>query len=158
MSVRNEGLAMAGFAAINHIISSGYPLAIIETDNAQRVMSMLTEFSIKRGGALYHWVKGEGVHRRGMNHILVPRTETASRFLSYINHANHFGIYMAQDFDEYLEDDSIQIELLRMAAKTDNIRRIVVIITNKAKIPKHLAKITVTVKHANSAKKKSAMI
>ena len=153
---------MAGFSAINQIISSGYPLAIIETDNAQRVMSMLTEFSIKRGGALYHWVKGEGIHRRGMNHILVPRTETANRFLSYINRANHFGIYMVENFDEYLEDDAVQIELLRMAAKTDNIRRIVVVITNKAKIPKHLAKITVTVKHANStpnkAQNKAAMM
>ncbi len=149
---------MAGFAAINHIISSGFPLAVIETDNAQRVMSMLTEFSIKRGGALYRWVNGEGIHRCGMNHILVPRTESANRFLSYINHANHFGMYMVENFDEYLEEDSIQIELLRMAAKTDNIRRVVVVITDKAKIPKNLLQFTVTVKHKNSAQKNVATL
>lgn len=149
---------MAGYAAINQIINSGFPLAIIETDNNQRVMSMLTEFSIKRGGALYRWVKGEGIHRCGMNHILVPRTDTANRFLAYVNHANHFGMYMVEDFDECLEDDSVQIELLRMAAKTDNIRRVIVVITDKAKIPKHLSQITVTVKHTNSSRNRAVMI
>ncbi len=149
---------MAGFAVINQIVNSGYPLAIIETGDSQRIMSMLTEYSIKRGGALYRWVKGEGIHRCGMNHILVPRTDTASRFLSYVNHASHFGIYMVDNFDEYLEDDSVQIELLRMAAKTDKIRRIIVVVTNEAKIPKNLSRIIITVKHESSSKKRAASI
>lgn len=143
---------MAGFAVINKIIDSGYPLAIIETNSNERVMSLLHEYSLKHGGALYHWKKGDGIHRYGMNHIIVPRTDTATGFVAYVQRANHFGLYMVEDFSEYLEQDLIQIELLRIAAKTDNIRRVIIVLAEKAIVPKHLAQVTVTIRHDSQLK------
>lgn len=143
---------MAGFATINRIIDSDFPLAIIETNSSQRVMSLLHEYSLKHGGALYHWKKGDGIHRYGMNHIVVPRTNTAIGFVSYVKRANHFGLYIVEDFYEYLEQDSIQLELLRIAAKTDNIRRVIIVLAEKAKIPKHLSQMTMTIRHDSQLK------
>ncbi len=143
---------MPGFTTINRIVDSGFPLAIIETSSSQRVISLLHEYSLKHGGALYHWKKNDGIHRCGMNHIVVPRTDTASGFISYVKRASHFGIYIVEDFYEYLEQDSIQLELLRIAASTDNIRRVIIVIAEKARIPKHLAQITMTIRHDSKPK------
>ncbi len=147
-----RNIVMPGFTTINRIVDSGFPLAIIETSSSQRVISLLHGYSLKHGGALYQWKKGDGIHRYGMNHIVVPRTDTASGFVSYVKRANHFGLYIVEDFYEYLEQDSIQLELLRIAANTDDNKRVIIVITEKARIPKRLAQITMTIRHDSQLK------
>ncbi len=144
---------MANVSAIQKLVQSKYQLAAIETNDSSRIKELLLEFSIKMGGALYYWSVNNGLYRLGMNHILIPRTETAIKAINYISNSNHFGIYLFEDYQEYFNKENINIMLLKVAAKDDNIRRLIVFAGKELTIPQLLTPIMLRVKHGVQVQK-----
>ncbi|THB68081.1 MAG: hypothetical protein D6B27_03390 [Gammaproteobacteria bacterium] len=138
---------MSNILAFQKIVNSNYILAAIDSTEGERIRELLLGFSVKMGRALYYWAPDNGLYRLGMNHIRIPRTETPFRALSYIENSNNYGIYLIEDHQMFLNKEAINTELLKIAAKEDRVKRLIIFIGENIEIPQLLSPIFLRIRH-----------
>lgn len=138
---------MADNELLQKLVDSKYSLVHIKTDDVERLLDIFQRFNHETGCAVYKWNKNCGLHRVGFEHILIPRTISDSDLATYIRTARHFGIYFLTDFQEALDKDCIQKQIIQMSQSNDGVRRLLAVIGNDVQIPETLKNVTCTIKH-----------
>ncbi len=138
---------MADNHLLQSLVDSNYTIVHIKSDDTDKLLDIFNRFNHETGCAVYNWQKDCGLHRVGFEHILIPRTKSDQDLATYIKTARHFGIYFLSDFQEALNKEAIQNQILDISLKKDGVRRLLTIIGKDVKIPEQLKSITCTIKH-----------
>lgn len=147
---------MASASVLKKLVESETQLVSIETDDIRRISDILWKLSMSMGWALYNWSQTNGLYRIGMDHIFIPRTDTPAGMLNYILRSNHFGIYLLQNFNQHINNPNIQKMIYSIAEKDDGIRRLLVLLDEKAVIPTTLEEYILRIKHKKPSSNKNA--
>ena len=144
---------MACLKALQKLTDSNYRLAAIETVDSSRIIEMFKRFNMETGCAVYDWNDDHGLSRLGFEHIFIPKTKSAKEIATYILNARHFGIYLLNGFDDYMDEGEIEELLAKITLKNDGIRRLVVIIDSQVGFSERLRTMSVKIQHTVPAQK-----
>lgn len=130
---------------LDSMFDAKYRLVSIETEDAGRVIDLVSQLSRFSNKAYYLSQPGQGMHRFGASHIDIPRTSDPKDLLTHIEISRHFGVYILQDFHPQLENRHI-LNLLQDIIQ-GNIDKVVVLLSEHIKLPKELKPYALRSKH-----------
>lgn len=130
---------------LDKMFDAKYRLVTIETEDPQRVESLISQLSRFSNKAYYHSRPGQGMYRFGAAHIEIPRTIDPKDLLSHIEISRHFGVYILQDFHPALENRQIIERLMEII--TGDIDKVVVLLSEHIDLPTKLKPFTLRSKH-----------
>ncbi|RFA27747.1 hypothetical protein CAI21_14075 [Alkalilimnicola ehrlichii] len=121
--------------SLDKLIDSPYRLAVLDTAEPERLLSLFKRQALTSGRAIYDWSPENGLYRLGIEHIFIPRTRAPADALAYVISSRHYGIYLLREFDIALGKPSIHRQLTQLLEKEDKIRRLVVFLGKDIEIP-----------------------
>jgi hypothetical protein len=142
---------MPNAALFKQLIDTDRRVVCIETDSPKIIGDYLWKLSMSMGWALYNWSSLNGLYRTGMEHLFIPRTNTPEGALSYVRRSNHFGIYLLNDFCDYLENRAVVQSIEHISQREDGLKQLVVIIQTHARVPAQLKPHITKIKHTSKA-------
>lgn len=94
------------------------PILVIESFEEPRVLEMITRLAVKRASALYAWSITEGLNRLGFGNRLNAddNSQDATEVLRFIKEADEPAIYVLCDFHPHINEDPVNVRLLREIA------------------------------------------
>jgi hypothetical protein len=137
---------MDAVRTLQRVIESDYRMAALETNDPERVVGLFKRLALTTGRATYHWQPESGLYRIGAEHILIPRTRSPDDLLSYVQAARHFGVYVIEGFDNAMGRGSIQRQLLNIVNKDDDVRRLMLFMGDRVRVPEGLHPYTATLR------------
>lgn len=129
------------------LIESGYRIALLNSAEPERVVSVFKRFTLTTGRAVYDWSPEHGLYRLGIEHIFIPRTRSPADALAYVLSSRHYGVYLLRGFKEAMAKRSIQRLLLQIAEKDDGVRRLLMVLGEEIEIPTALQGHAVRLRH-----------
>ena len=138
---------MEEMISIDQVIDSDSRIAVVQTAEPERLLGLFKRMTLTTGRAIYDWSPDNGLYRLGIEHIFIPRTRTAADVLAYIVSSRHYGIYLLRNFTNLLGSAEAQKQLVRLAEKQDNVRRLVFVVSEEAAIPAALQPFAARVVH-----------
>lgn len=123
---------------LEQVIDSDYRIALLETSEPDRLLSLFKRFTLSTGRAVYDWSPEHGLYRLGIEHIFIPRTRAPGDALAYVISSRHYGIYLLRNFGSALGKPSIQRQLTQLVEKKDNVRRLVILLGDDLALPEAL--------------------
>ncbi len=123
------------------ILRSGTPVVVLETEDEARILDMLQSMVMSPGGSyvpLFRWTITDGLQRQDI--ALEPQklNSAPTDVLKHIRAVAKPGIYVLLDFHPFL-DDPVHVRLLKdICIQQPGIRRQVVMISHKIKLPSEL--------------------
>ena len=132
---------------LQRVIDSQYRVAVLKTQETDRLLALFKRYSLTTGQAVYDWTSRGGLYRIGAEHIFIPRTRTPGDVLAYIAASRHYSIYLLRGFEPALAKPSIQQALCRLCDTDDGIRRLVLLIGEYASLPAALQGRIATIRH-----------
>ena len=132
---------------IQQLADSQFRLAAVETASEKHVVSLFRHLTRNTGQAVYYWQPGEGLQRIGAEHVTIPQTRRLSDALDYVASSIHFGIYLIPKADGAMQDLVVTDTLKRIAAASDRVRRLVVLMGSGLELPQKLVPMTVRMRH-----------
>ncbi len=133
--------------SLEKVIESDYAIALLETAEPERLLSLFKRLTLTTGRAIYDWSPEHGLYRLGIEHIFIPRTRAPADALAYILSSRHYGIYLLRNFESALAKPSIQTQLAQLAAKKDGVRRLALLLGENIAIPESLQGHIARVRH-----------
>lgn len=130
---------------LDKMFDAKYRLVSIETEDAQRVVELVSQLSRFSNKAYYHSRPGQGMYRFGASHIEIPRTIEPGDILTHIELSRHFGVYILQDFQPAL-DNKVYVKQLKDIAVGDT-DKVVVLLSEHIELPAELKPYTLRSKH-----------
>lgn len=124
---------------IEALINSDARLAVIETNEHDRVVEWLRKLFSTTGRASYVWTAQHGLQRIAIEHILIPNTQRPLDVLEYILASRHFGIYILRDFQTGLSDPKVCARLEQLITDRGTARKLVLLLGTQHKLPTRLA-------------------
>ena len=124
------------------ILKSHIPIVVIQSHEEHRVLTILTEQTLKLGKPLFKWTVTEGLER--VDIALDPQRHNSKPddILRHIKAAQKDAIYVLADFHPYL-DDPIHVRLLKDIALDHQLTGShIVLISHALDIPDELQKFT----------------
>lgn len=126
---------MDATGTLQRVIDSDVNIAILDTPETDRVLSLFKRLTLTTGRAVYDWTPDNGLYRLGIEHIFIPRTRAPADVIAYIAASRHYGIYLLRDFETALAKPSIQQALNTISAKDDGVRRLVILVGESLRLP-----------------------
>lgn len=138
---------MNAASALQQVIDSNYRIAVLKSQETDRLLALFKRSSLTSGQAVYDWTPTSGLYRLGVEHIFIPRTHTTASVLAYIAASRHYGIYLLRGFEPALAKPSIQKALHSLCEIDDGVSRLVLLIGDYPDIPATLKDRIVTIRH-----------
>jgi hypothetical protein len=132
---------------LDQVIESDYRVAVLETGEADRLLSLFKRLTLTTGRAVYDWSPEHGLYRLGIEHIFIPRTRAPADALAYIASSRHYGIYLLRGFESALGKPSIQRQLTQLIEKSDGVRRLAILLGTRIQVPAALDENVARVRH-----------
>ena len=126
---------------ISLLLDSKVPILVIESFEEPRVLEMITRLAVKRTSLLYTWSITEGLNRLGFG----SRPETseepqdATAVLKHIKDSKEPGIFVLCDFHHHIDEDPINIRLLReIAMRHQSLGHTVILLSHALELPNEI--------------------
>jgi SpoVK/Ycf46/Vps4 family AAA+-type ATPase len=123
------------------LLDSKVPILVIESFEEPRVLEMITRLAVKRTSLLYTWSITEGLNRLGFGSRLEDsrETEDATAALRHIKESKEPGIYVLCDFHHHIDEDPINIRLLReIAMRHQSLGHTVILLSHALELPNEI--------------------
>ena len=130
---------------LEKMLESGHRIITMESYEVDRICDLLLELSRFSSKPYYIAQPEQAMHRLGVSHIGIPRTNTPQDLMEHIEASLHFGIYILKNYTEILDDDDMVEDLISIA--TGDTHKVVVMIAEYIKLPTKLAAYAVRSKH-----------
>jgi ATP-dependent 26S proteasome regulatory subunit len=119
------------------MVTSRFPIILIETYEEPRVLELLERICNLRGLALFTWNISQGLQRNARTDR-IPETKDPSAVLRHIESTPQNGVYTLLDFHPYLADP-VNVRLLKNIAQTyHKTERTLVFVSHKISLPPEL--------------------
>lgn len=138
---------MDATVTLQRVIDSDISIAVLDTPETDRLLSLFKRLTLTTGRAVYDWTPENGLYRLGIEHIFIPRTRAPADVASYIAASRHYGIYLLRDFENALTKPSIQQLFNTIAAKDDGVRRLIMLVGEDLQLPKGLNARVARIRH-----------
>lgn len=138
---------MDATATLQRVIDSDISIAVLDTPETDRLLSLFKRLTLTTGRAVYDWTPDNGLYRLGIEHIFIPRTRAPVEVVSYIAASRHYGIYLLRNFESALGKPSIQQLFNTIAAKEDDVRRLVMLVGEDLQLPQGLNARVARIRH-----------
>ncbi|MEX0731932.1 MAG: hypothetical protein WED00_18340 [Aquisalimonadaceae bacterium] len=146
---------MVDSLSLANVIDSEFRLAVLETEQPERLFEVFKRLTLTTGRAVYGWSPNDGLYRLGTERIFIPQTRSIGDALSYIAASRHYGIYLLRDMGASLQKPSILRALDRILTKNDNTRRLVIMLDAEVGVPEDLKDFVVRIRHSVQGKELS---
>jgi len=124
------------------ILNSHIPIVVIESHEEQRVLTILTQQTIKLGKPLFKWTITEGLERVDIELDPQRHNSKPDDVLRHIKAAQKDAVYVLADFHPYL-DDPMHVRLIKdIALDHQQTGSHIVLISHELEIPDELQKFT----------------
>lgn len=123
------------------LLDAKVPVLIIESFEEPRVLEMITRFAVKRASPLYAWSITEALNRLGFGSRPKPdeASQDATAVLEHIKQADVPGIYVLCDIHPYIDDDPINIRLLReIAMRHQTLGHTIILLSHAFALPRKI--------------------
>ncbi len=120
------------------LLDSKVPILVIESYEEPRVLEMITRLAVKRATPLYAWSITEGLNRLGFGNRLNPgdNSQDATEVLGFIKAADEPAIYVLCDFHPHINEDPINIRLLReIAMRHQKLGHTIILLSHAIELP-----------------------
>lgn len=130
---------MDAMQPIEALINSNARLAVIETDEPDRVVEWLRKQFSLTGQASYVWTAQQGLQRLAIEHIVIPGTRHPLDVLEHIRTSQHFGVYLLRDFHAGISDPKVCARLEQQISEVGTARKLLLLLGTKHRLPTRLA-------------------
>ena len=123
------------------LLDSKVPVLVIESFEEPRVLEMITRLAVKRASPLYAWSITEGLNRLGFGSRPKPdeASQDAKAVLEHIKQADEPGIYVLCDIHPYIDQDPINIRLLReIAMRHQTLGHTIILLSHAFALPREI--------------------
>ena len=138
-----------------NVIESEHRLALLETEQPERVVEHFKRLTLTTGRAVYGWSPNDGLYRLGSERIFIPYTRTLPDALSYVAASRHYGIYVLRGIGDQLSKNAVKQALARILNKTDDTRRLVIVLDQDVDVPEDLESSVVRIRHNVTAARRA---
>ena len=138
-----------------NVIESEHRLALLETEQPERVVEYFKRLTLTTGRAVYGWSPNDGLYRLGSERIFIPYTRTVADALSYVAASRHYGIYVLRGISDQLSKNAVKQALARILNKADDTRRLVIVLDQDVDIPEDLESSLVRIRHNVAAARRA---
>jgi SpoVK/Ycf46/Vps4 family AAA+-type ATPase len=132
---------MQDIADLSLIIDSSVPIIVLETQDENRALEVLTQVAIKKRLGFHCWSITEGLNRIGFGSDTLSRDEPESpeQALKTIKTARDSSLYALCDFHPYLAGNPQHVRLLKdIALNYQQLKHTLVLISHALEIPAEL--------------------
>ena len=123
------------------MIDSRIPLIVIQSNEEQRVLDTITRLAVSRGLGYFSWTVTDGLVRQGLDFSpknAASLTEPA-KVLEHIKASKASSIFVLCDFHPYLDDEPINVRLLKdIACAHRGNGHTVILLSHSLEIPPEL--------------------
>jgi len=130
---------------LEKMLESGNRIITMESYEVDRVCDLVLELSRFSSKPYYLAQPERPMHRLGVSHIGIPRTNKPEDLMEHIEASQHFGIYILRNYTEILDDPDMVENLISIA--TGDTHKVVLMISEYIKIPKKLEPYVARSKH-----------
>ena len=126
------------------IIESRIPIIVIETWEERRALTLLSKLGVQLAKPLYAWSASDGLRRADLvDSPSLPQTTSPEAALKHIRAANSPGLYALCDFHPYLNNEPLNVRLIKdIAMQAEAAKQCLIFISHALQIPAEFKRMT----------------
>lgn len=120
------------------LLKSHLPLIIVESDEEERLLQLLTSIAVKQFRPLYRWSITDGLQRSDLDLASPTKRASPEEVLWQLREAHEAGIYVLCDFHPYL-GEPLHVRLLKdIALAHEQSGNSVILLSHRIELPPEL--------------------